>query len=1421
MPLKLRFVSNAASTLFLLVLPFRLWTLRRETIKVLPGHRGYAKLTLATILAVVQLVLLTTALSPGLPFDIDILSAITSFIACLGLCPLVFLEHNRSIRPSDLSILYLCVTLACDSIDLWTAVYQDAAASVALPDLLPAIVNICIKLVLLVTESQRKDEILRDGGEKYSPEELSGILSRTFFWWINSILAQGRRNILTEDSLPPIGAELSSKLLRHQASVAWDQRAKPIGKLTLPKVLVATTLSHFLAPILPRLSLILFRYSQPVLIRNVIRYLDESMNENSPKRDYTVVVMAIVVYVGLAISKAVYQQRLNRLKVMVRGAVVGLIHRKSLNHVSSNYDDGKAVTLMSTDAENLGQSARFFHETWAQIIEVLIGTAMLAKEVGWIFPVPIVIIFFCSRMSRYLAKNLQSKQKSWNEATQKRLSMTTSMLSSMKSLKMLGVAPYTENLIRNLRLQELAMAKRVRWMMVAYNASANALGIFSPIITFVLFALVARWNGTVLDAETAFTTTALLGLVTHPANMIMSIIPEAVGSLAAFERIQQYLLQPPRRDQRVLLKKLDDSSEDDTPAISLEQVTIQISPSTPPILSDISFVVKKGAIVICSGPVGSGKSTLAKALIGELPTSSGTISVSTKRIGSCEQVSWLPSGTIREAIIGFTPEDPDWYEQVVRLCCLDEDVATLSQGHQTLIGSRGLNLSGGQRQRVALARAIYARCDIVILDDSFSALDGKTESRIVENLLGPNGHFRKMGTTVFLITNSASHFRLADWLVVLADSSIQYQGTAAGLTVQPESILKVNATDLDKSAAEEQLKVDSNVQRQTMKVADAISDLSRATGDITLYGYYIKAIGFRNFFLLLACTASYSFFVTFPQYWLSKWTAAPPSDTMFYIGGYLILSLLAWASTNGSMWSTNILIASDSGAELHRRTLSTVIGAPLSFFSATDIGVILNRFSQDIQLVDRQLPPAILSISNQVFKIMVQTALLFAAQKLMAVTLPICIVTVYLIQKVYLQTSRQLRLLDLESQSAVYSSFLESVEGVATIRAFGWERQIENANVNYLDKSQQPSYILFCLQRWLNIVLDLMIAAIATGLITLAVVMKGTTTSGQIGMALNIVLVANTTLLSLVESWTNLEISLGAIARLKNLEAETPKEDKPGENYVPVDTWPSLGEVELDNVTVAYNPEAIALRNITMKISPGEQLVVCGRTGSGKSTLLLTLLRLLDAKSGTIKVDGVDLSLVPRTLVRQRCFITVAQDPFILGQASLRFNLDPSASFPDEIIVKALEKTRLWSHFKPRTSIVKPSVILSTSMAALPQMSTGQLQLLALARAILQVQHLNSESSISEARPNGGRVMPILLLDEATSSLDPATESAMRSIIQEEFTDQGNTVVAITHRLGGIAGNGRAGKDTVALLSNGKIEKMGKAEDILGDLISP
>ncbi|OIW26584.1 ABC transporter [Coniochaeta ligniaria NRRL 30616] len=1424
MQLTIHFVAAVNSTLFLLLVPFRVWKLRRATVKTVPEHRSYVKKILSVLLAIIQLILVIQVLSrPSEPI-IGTLSAITTFIAVSGLVPLLLLEHTRSIRPSDLAVVYLLVSLACDIPALWQTIFHNAAGRLNLLDISPAIANISVKLGLIVAESQGKELILQGSRGQWAPEQLAGIVNRTFLYWINTILAQGHHGILTEDSLPPLDYRLASRLLRHRASRAWDQRVRPSSKLTLPRALVASMRPQFFAPVLPRLSLMVFRYAQPVLIRRAVRYLSSPVNGTSPRAGYSVILMAVVVYACLALSKVVYNHRLNRLRTMIRGAVVGLINRKSLIQHFSSYDDAKAVTLMSTDTENVCQSARFFHETWAQVIEVMIGTAMLAREVGWVCPVPLVIIFFCSRMSRYLAKNLQSKQKVWNEATQERLALTTSMLGSVKSLKMLGVTTYTESLVQSLRLQELDMAKQVRWMMVAYNASANALGIFSPIITFVLFVIIARLNGAVLDTETAFTTTALLGLVTHPANMIMSIVPQAIGSLAAFERIQLYLLQQPRHDQRPTPKKTDSSgmqSQQSSPAILIEDVTIQYPSSNSPVLENVNIVVETGSTVICSGSTGSGKTTLAKAILAELPTASGSISVASKRIGYCEQSPWLPSGTLQSAICGFLPYEPNWYEQVLRLCCLEEDILVLDEGDQTMIGSRGLNLSGGQRQRVSLARAVYSRCNIMLLDDSFSALDGKTESRIVDNLLGPDGLFKKMGTTVFLIATSASYFHLADWLVLLGNGSVKYQGTWADLAHKPDAMLKVNITEASKSSLDHE--VDKTVLSQNLKVAEAISDLSRATGDFSLYGYYLQAVGFKNFMVLLACTAMYSFFVTFPQYWLQKWTEAPPSQTMFYVGGYLISSLLAWTSTNGSMWSTYILIAHESGAELHRRLLSTIIGAPLAFFSTTDTGVILNRFSQDIQLVDRQLPPAVLSISNQVFKLLVQTVLLFSAQKIMVFTLPLCVTAVYLIQKVYLRTSRQLRLLDLESQSAVYSSFLESIEGIATIRALGWEKQVEDTNITCLDRSQQPAYILLCLQQWLNLVLDLIVATIATGLITLAILMRGTTTAGQIGMALNIVLVANTTLLSLVTSFTNMEISLGAISRLKNLEADTPKEDKPSETYNPVETWPSSGVVNIEDVTVAYNQGALALQNITMKVSAGQQLVVCGRTGSGKSTLLLTLLRLLDMKSGTIKVDGIDLSLVPRSLIRQRCFITVAQDPFVLGHSSLRFNLDPSASVPSETIVTALQRTGLWSHFTSDVSVnaaTKPRQVLNRSIANLPQMSTGQLQLFALARAIVRLQALNPPSSLEDTTMHREHIKPVLLLDEATSSVDPETESLMRSIIHQDFTEKGHTVIAITHRLSGVTENTRPDRDMVAFLSNGRVDRLVKAEDVVGMVVS-
>lgn len=208
-----------------------------------------------------------------------------------------------------------------------------------------------------------------------------------------------------------------------------------------------------------------------------------------------------------------------------------------------------------------------------------------------------------------------------------------------------------------------------------------------------------------LDTETVFTTTALLSMVTHPANMVMTIIPRAVASLANFERVQRYLLESSRSDQRQVFTGGSASRfiDNQAQAVLLQRVTIQPHSKLPPILQDVDLEISKGAIVMCSGRVGAGKTTLIRAILGEVTPSCGTISILTKRVGLCTQIPWLPSGTTKDVIRGSSPihgDDDRWYETIVDACGLRNDIANMPEADSTQIGSRGLNLSGGQRQRL-------------------------------------------------------------------------------------------------------------------------------------------------------------------------------------------------------------------------------------------------------------------------------------------------------------------------------------------------------------------------------------------------------------------------------------------------------------------------------------------------------------------------------------------------------------------------------------------------------------------------------------------------------------------------------------------------------------------------------------------------
>lgn len=187
-----------------------------------------------------------------------------------------------------------------------------------------------------------------------------------------------------------------------------------------------------------------------------------------------------------------------------------------------------------------------------------------------------------------------------------------------------------------------------------------------------------------------------------------------------------------------------------------------------------------------------------------------------------------------------------------------------------------------------------------------------------------------------------------------------------------------------------------------------------------------------------------------------------------------------------------------------------------------------------------------------------------------AISFPVVFIVIYVIQMFYLRTSRQLRFLDLEAKSPLYTQFSEILSGLATVRAFGWQEFLEEKARDLLDRSQRPFYLLFAVQRWLTLVLDLVVAAIAVLLIVLVVVLRGKLAPGYVGVALLNVILFSQSVKLLIGFWTQLETHIGSVARIKTFTTDAISENLKGEDQTPPQNWPSDGRIEFQDITACY-----------------------------------------------------------------------------------------------------------------------------------------------------------------------------------------------------------------------------------------------------------
>lgn len=203
------------------------------------------------------------------------------------------------------------------------------------------------------------------------------------------------------------------------------------------------------------------------------------------------------------------------------------------------------------------------------------------------------------------------------------------------------------------------------------------------------------------------------------------------------------------------------------------------------------------------------------------------------------------------------------------------------------------------------------------------------------------------------------------------------------------------------------------------------------------------------------------------------------------------------------------------------------------------------------------------------FSVLIELGFVFSGATYTLAILPFLGAAVYYTQSYYLRTSQQLRHLDLEAKTPLLVSFKEASNALHQIRSHGWTDSHLDRCMTILDDSQKAYYQMFCIQRWLNLVLDLMVGAIAIALVGIGLYVRKSTSPAAMGLSYLVLIEFGDTITNFIRRWTEMETSLGSIGRLRSFIQKTPQEQDSNTALLP-ENWPSAGKITFKNVTAAY-----------------------------------------------------------------------------------------------------------------------------------------------------------------------------------------------------------------------------------------------------------